>query len=91
MLDEIRQLMIKKIREIGFIETIDHKQLFQKEMFVVNELDTEPFPEWNVWYYSANRNEKALSFKIRISKDNIFVNYIPEKNELSEYDIHILF
>lgn len=90
MLDEIRQLMIKKIREIGLSE-FDYKQLFKKEMMVVNEMDIDSFPEWNAYYYSLNQNEKALSFKIRISKDNTFVDYIPENNELSEYDIHILF
>lgn len=90
MLDEIRQLMIKKIREIGLSE-FDYKQLFKKEMMVVDEIDIDPFPEWKAYYYSANQNEKALSFKIRISKDNTFVDYIPDNNELSEYDIHILF
>ena len=90
MRDEIKKIIDNKIREIGFSE-FDYKQLFQKEMMVVNEMDIDPFPEWNVCYYSVNKNEKTLAFKIRISKDNTFVDYIPENNELSEYDIHILF
>ena len=90
MLDEIRKIIDNKIREIGFSD-FDYKQLFKKEMMVVDEIDIDPFPEWKAYYYSANQNEKALSFKIRISKDNTFVDYIPDNNELSEYDIHILF
>jgi hypothetical protein len=85
MYNQIKSIIIDKVREIGFSD--DLSLIWQEEIIVAKETDWTCFPEWNCTYFSSTQTGGSICFYIRFSVDGTYLDYIP--SDLNEVDITI--
>ena len=83
MITEIKKMLEKKVKELG--NNFDPSQVWEKEMIIIQETEWDYFPEFECTYYSESQREGLLTFNIRFSQDNQYLNYVK-----LDSDIHVI-
>jgi hypothetical protein len=92
MLNELRNVIKKNLLLLGIFEYCESNNKQSNDVFKIVGFEVDYFPEWEIAYQSESWAEKEFRFVLRISKNNEFLDNIPENLiDLHECDLHIIF